>query len=391
MDTSSVQTRAQSLLGQQRKASVAEELPPLKKISHVNQASFMLGAFCCQPTQSISFLEIPVAQIGSIFSIGKRLGDEGDQTVLLATCPHKKSFAIKEIEPPRTPNNDCTDLREESKEILTHLKSINDIHIMKFYAEYVKQDLSNASKETQQLPCSVRYLVCEYIQGFDLVEVFQNTYAITDNTIHYIMNQFFKINEALTQYKIIHQDLHMGNVMYCSQTHVLKVIDFGKSYIWKKSSSSIEIDKQKVRLFHSLSIAIASQCAHRRIAEMRQREMNTEELDRWIEFESDRFQNFVENPSVANKKLGFGLPTNGYNELEIYQEHQKCKRLLSKTATRIMVWSNILSRILNYNDMFESYSNYFTIEKFLRFKESLPPSNYQDLHQLYCATRGIES
>ncbi len=381
----------QSLLGQKRKASLmtTEALPPFKKS---NQDSLISRECCCNPNQEPPFLNITVREITSIFNINKKIGEGEFGTISLVTCHHKKLFAMKKLETFQGAfKYGESNTSNESNEILTYLKEINDIHIMKFYAKYLEEDIASASNETDQLTYIPRYLVFEYIEGFNLEQAFNHKHAMTENTIHYLMDQLFKIDLALTTYKIIHNDLHLRNIMYCVQSKMLKVTDFGKAQTWEQSKRETNKAIQHITLCLRLGIAIAHSLIWRVESKIQEEDMDIEPLIKWIESESESFQNSDEESVLAQTDVKF-YQTNYGPHIPSFclRDDPQGRRLLNKTTTQIIIWSKILYLIFCDQEKFGSYLNHFTIEKFLNFQQTLPPSNDDNLREIYLANRDIE-
>ena len=367
---------SQSLLGSKREASPTHEahLPVKKKpSSSSSEHLFISGTFCCQPPKTTSFLNIKVSHITDTFSIGKELGSGSEGTVSLSTCHrHNQQFAIKRIGANTGASN----------EILTCLKTINNIHIIIFYAEYFVENREPASDP--------RYLIFEYLEGFNLEKAFncRNLNKMTEDNIHYILNQLFEINRALTQYKILHRDLRFSNIMYCVKTKTLKAIDFGKSMFWDPSTQSISIARQNVILFFKfvckISVGLTYTIPKEISNELQGKGTDIQQqLVRWVESESNTFQNFVENPLLAQKELKFCLNNTEEHELRRHQNNQQLKRLLNKAVTEIMIWGTILYLILQEDKRFKPYLNHFTLEKFFHLQQNLLPSNDKNLDDFY--------
>ncbi len=269
----------------------------------------------------------------------------------------------------------------ESNEILTCLGSITNPNIIKFYSEYLVPGNSPFSEATDQLIDMTRYLAFEYIEGFSLDVVFSNRHFITKNMIHYMMDQFFKINFALDKYKIIHNDLCFKNIMYCSNSKMLKVIDFGYSRI-AESQDQIELERQSITLFVRLrSQIIPTSIFSDTLQELGKGHRDRKQLVSWIEFKSK----ILPQESLA-EPLKFYIADKGQDKIIHIDQ-----AIFNKNSARIMIWSTILSIIYNNKALYSSYLNHFTVERFLRLQPSLSRSNDHELYQLYFATRDIES
>ncbi len=360
-----------------------------KKIS---SSPIMPDTCCCNLIPEQPFLGIEVRQITSVFNIIKQIGKGSTGTVSFATCcAHNKSFAIKQIEDLKCIDADSLD--DESNDILTCLKTIDDTHIMKFHAEYLEL-IPNSVEENMRR----RYLSFEYIEGFNVKKAFDQINAMTIDTIHYLMNQFFKITLALIKYNIFHSDLFFINILYCIRDKTLKVVDFGESRMATPFTRITAKDIRNIHPFYELGKTIAKQFCETLIEKAKEPRLDTEQLISWIKSESKKIQDFIE-PPIPSQQEG-SLLTKKQKELAsmTLQQNKTLKRLSNETVIEILAWSSIMYRIFPWTDrpsdhlqQFTSHLKHFTLEKFLNLQKSLPLSNDDSFRELYAASLEIES
>ena len=377
-------------LGRKRSSSFNDaQLSSLKKIS---LSSIMPDTCCCNLIPEQPFLGIEVRNIKSIFNFKERIRRGSSGTVSFATCcaHNHNSFAIKKFS--ESVDDDQFDEGFESNEILTCLKQIDDIHIMKFYAEYLELSPDSKAKDIR-----IRYLAFEYIEGFDLDTAFELITGMEGKTIHYIMNQFFEISSALETYHIYHYDLGFQNIRYCIHTRTLKVLDFGFSKFFT-SRDTYATTKQHIKLFLELGKIISYPFMDELEWEILNNSMDTKQLISWIQSASEKFQTYADNPILPTPKrekmhLDWGEPS----EPSILRQNQHIKRLTNDTVIEIIAWSTMIFCTIHYEHKFknkhrfESYSKHFTVEKFRDFKKKLPPSDDENLIALYAANLEIKS
>ncbi len=377
ISTQSGCTRSHSLTD-----SADVSLPPPKKIS---PDPIISDICCCNLTPEQSFLNIKVRKIRFLFNLKQQIGKGCYGSVSLATCcTHNKSFAIKWLdEDTGMPKNKS---RVESNEILAFLKTISDANIMKFHAEYLE-----SSPDSVEEGMKSRYLAFEYIEGFDLNTAFKLITGMTEDTIHYLMDQFFNISSALEQYNIWHGDLNFKNIMYCIHTHTLKVVDFGLSKFFTSRGTNAKI-QQHAQLFIELGSKILYSFIENLKFQLYNKSMNTDKLIIWIQSESDKFQTYDENPILSPPKQE-QLPST-WDELQLINLsicQENIIRLTNETVIKIIAWSTIIHSLFDNNVPFKSYSKHFTEEHFLNFKKDLISPDDTNLRELYDFNLTLES
>ena len=152
-----------------------------------------------------------------------------------ATCIHNNittqlstvsmTVAIKATKTPIALDQFENQVKIENPSVLSYLQTLKHDNVAQFYAAYIQQDQSN-------LPLFNRWLIFEYIESINLNDILHTLIPNSKNNFqightHYLLKQISIILQFLDQHLIFHQDLHSKNLLYCTQTHKLKLIDFG--------------------------------------------------------------------------------------------------------------------------------------------------------------------
>ncbi len=361
-----------------------ESLPLPKKIKTTSADPIMPNAPCCNIASQGSFLGIKVSSVASIVTPQKPIGEGNFASISLATCcAHKKSVAIKRFKQ-AIAYAWSLEAALESPEILTRLKSIDNPHIMKFYAEYLESNPDSTEEIMRR-----RYLAVEYIEGFDLQAAFEHISGMTQDTIYYLMDQFCNISSALEEYNIWHGQLDFSSTMYCIYTRTLKVVDFGTAKFFPSDNINDKLDQQ-VKLFWELGQTISFPFIDELRTKFYKESMSTDQLSVWIQSESEKFQKQVEHPIRPFPwKKEISPPASSCLELSHFRtrlQTQHLTRLSNETVIKIIAWSTIRYYIVGEKDPGESYFRHFTLEKIRDFQKHLPKSNDNNLRYLYACS-----
>jgi tRNA A-37 threonylcarbamoyl transferase component Bud32 len=95
-------------------------------------------------------------------------------------------------------------------------------------------------------------LYANYIKSIELSEYLEVNKGITDNHIIRLFLKITRIIDLMYQHKIVHNDLHFGNIIYSIKTGNIFVIDFGLSISLEKyyKNSKLNYDYLKEVIFN---------------------------------------------------------------------------------------------------------------------------------------------
>ncbi len=346
-------------------------LPPPKKIS----PDPIMSDICCgNLTSEQIFLGIKTRNINSIFNFKKQIAEGSIGTVSFATCcAHNKSFAIKQIK-----GLECIEVYG-SNDILPCLKTIDDTHIMKFYSKYLEPDTLTL------------YLALEYIEGFNVITAFDQINAMTIDTIHYLMDQFFEITLALGKYNIIHFELFFRNIVYCIRDKTLKAVDFGSAKIGNPLTGISANNIKNIQPFYELGLAIVDKFLDNLVHKVIEYRLDTAQLISWIKSDSEKFKTWVEVPVLFQQEDSPFIRRQKEVAYRILTQNKTRKRLTNESVIEILAWSTILKYIFSHARDYTSHLKHFTLENFLNLKNNLPLSSDESFRELYAASLEIES
>jgi tRNA A-37 threonylcarbamoyl transferase component Bud32 len=142
---------------------------------------------------------------------------------------------------------------------------------------------------------NILVMIEEYFEGATLKEILDaKSHQFSEDEILKIMRQLLSVVDYIHKQNISHRDLTIDNVLYCTKTQKIKVIDFGLA---KQVDRGISEES-----FNELDMLSATGAIWYRAPEMIRGDYYTEKVDLWM-CGMIFLQLFLGNPKIYTKKV----------------------------------------------------------------------------------------